>query len=208
MVSTAVEVGPGGSAMRALWVLRPLVRSAVKGGSGPARAIALLATTFGLFAGALTAEAQAQSEVLAGTARTTTGSWYCYGGGVGQTRNVWVSFNVSGTATGPYPWPFTETGTASLHGNYGPFGSGSLNISFKIASDTTTITGTSTKTNLYGGVYCGGSIGFNTSSATYTATIQAPGENPQMITGAAAVAGSLYTAPNSQDSLTATLTLP
>jgi hypothetical protein len=151
--------------------------------------------------------AQAQTEGLAGTPTTTTGSWSCIGRGVGQQRSASATFQATGTATGPYPGPFTATGSASLHGNYGPLAEGYLGIGFTITSGSTTITGTITRNPLYGGVNCGGSIGFSTSSATYTATIQA-GNTTQTISGAAAVAGGLHTQPGSQGSLNATLTLP
>jgi hypothetical protein len=174
-------------------------------------AVAMTAMSLAAAGGAIgAAGAQAQNEVLSGTATTTSGSWYCFGFGTGQQRSASVSFEGAGTATGPYAGPFSETGKASLHGNYGPVASGQLGISFAITSGTTTISGTITRNPLIGGVYCGGSIGYGGGEdiGAYTATIQTPGKSPQPISGAADLSGWLSTTSGSQDSLTAALTLP
>jgi hypothetical protein len=170
----------------------------------------VLATTTVLLAlsAVLDGAARAQSEVLAGTATTTSGSWSCIGGGVGQQRSASAAFKASGTATGPYPGPFQEAGTVSLHGNYGPLGLGQGEVAFTITSNTATITGTIARNPFYGFIYCGATLTFNTSSASYSATIQAPGRAAQTISGPAQLAGDLSTHPKTPGSVTATLTLP
>jgi hypothetical protein len=188
-------------------------------------AISLAPVSGGIAAAGAQARNQVLSgtEVLSGTTTTTGGFARC---GIhqrplyGWTR-VGVTCSASGTATGPYPGPFSETGHAHLLAMGGGCiigsrpGWGSIGIGFTINSGATTISGT-IHNDLRSGVLfwcCIGSfdpsISFGPSVGTYTATIQTPGQTPQPISGAAAVSGGhLYTAKGSQEPLTATLTLP
>jgi hypothetical protein len=170
--------------------------------------LATTAALLGFSAAATISSAQAQTEALAAATTTTSGSWSCVGAGVGQQRSAAAAFDATGTGAGAYPGPLQATGMVSLHGNYGPLGWGWIQVPFTIASSTTTITGRITQAPLYGFIYCGGTFGFNTSSATYSATIQAPGQASQTISGPAQLSGNLSTQPGAVGSLNATLTLP
>jgi hypothetical protein len=179
-------------------------------------AISLAAVNGGIAAAGAQPQNQVLSgtEVLSGTTTTTGGSARCddhpWLPPESWTR-VGLNFNASGTATGPYPGPFTETGHAGLRSpgpcTSGP-GSGNIGIGFTINSGATTISGT-IHNRLSGLLFWCCSISFGPSVGTYTATIQTPGQTPQPISGAAAVSGAhLYPTKGSQEPLTATLTLP
>jgi hypothetical protein len=111
------------------------------------------------------AAATLTGETLTGTSITTS---TCTSG-----NNFGVDYESSGTATGPYPGTFSESGTVTVtNGQVTAF-----SASFTIHSGTTTITGT--KSLAPGGTgVCHditGTGGFN-ANASYTASIQAPGE--------------------------------
>lgn len=168
-------------------------------------------------AGIGAAKAQAQSEVLTGTATTISGSAYgncLYRSSIGASAN----FNAAGSATGPYPGTFTETSaSAGLSGYRNPPWQLRLHIPFTINSDNTTITGTITTPYPSGGYQfagflCNGSapVGFlaNTYNEKYTATIQSPSQPAQTISGSAAINGSFYIQPGAQTTFTETLAFP
>ena len=141
---------PVGGATRALSVTRMFVSAPRWAGSRPARAIALLLTTFGLFAGTLVAEAHAQAETLSGTTTTNSGSVYgCPIRGVFPV-SVAANFKAAGSATNGsayYPATFTNpSANATVAGWYGKPGymRMTFGIPFVITSGTTTITGTIT----------------------------------------------------------------
>jgi hypothetical protein len=160
-------------------------------------------------------------ETLAGTATTTNGS----GGGFRNCTQRYVfsasaTFNASGKATGPYPGLFVENqASASLFETviHNQLSDDGLSAPFTITSGTTTITGTISHSQsslnpgfLEGfGFLCNGPtvVGLNVNTtATYTATIQAPGQASQVISGQAHVGGSLSIKPGVQTSLTASFT--
>jgi hypothetical protein len=155
------------------------------------------------------AGAQARSEVLSGTVTTTSGSSYCQTGN--GARSFSVKFDGAGMGTGPYPGPFSETGSASIQtGSHIAFGIGQLAINFAITSGTTTMSGTITDNRGFAAMPCNGSASFNLpiggNSATFTGTIRAPGKTPRTIRGTALVSSAkFYVQPGSQTSLTATL---
>ncbi|HYB28102.1 MAG TPA: hypothetical protein VEF89_15905 [Solirubrobacteraceae bacterium] len=159
-------------------------------------------------------------ETLAGTATTTNGGGRaipsCINHGLAGAS---ATFNASGEATGPYPGSFVENqGSASLSETvmHNQLSADSISVPFTITTGATTITGTishsqfSRYPNLNGfGFLCAGAtvVGLSVNTtATYTATIQAPGQTPQAISGQAQVFGSLYTQPGAQTSLTASFT--
>ena len=164
-------------------------------------------------------------ETLGGTTLTTNG------GGVAlpscvrrEMADATATFNASGEATGPYPGSFAENqGSANMFDTimHNQLSYDNLSVPFTITSgtapDTTTITGTISHSqySLYPdstpgfGLLCNGAavagLSVNT-TATYTATIQAPGQASQAISGQADVFGSLSTKLGGQTSLTASFT--
>jgi hypothetical protein len=75
-----------------------------------------------------------------------------------------VTYTVSGTASGPYPGTFVETGTIS-----GP----TLTANFSITSSGTTVTGSLTQGSRFT-ASCGPASGGYNGDAAYTATISTP----------------------------------
>lgn len=182
--------------------------------------IATLAAVAVLAAPATSASAASPltGETLGGTATTTNGSGRailsCIRRDVAEAS---ASFNVSGETAGPYPGSFVESqGSANLfytviHDTDSYDG---LSVPFTITSGATTITGTISHSQfslnpsfLNGfGFLCDGptvaALSLNTTD-TYTATIQAPGQASQAISGRAQVFGSVSTESGVQTSLTA-----
>jgi hypothetical protein len=131
-----------------------------------------------------------------------------------------ATFNSSGKATGRYPGSSVENqGSANLFDTvmHNQLSSDGLSVPFTITSGTTTITGkishgqSSLQPGFLSGFgfLCNGPtiVGLNVNTnATYTATIQAPGQASQAISGQAHVSGSLYTEAGAQTSLTASFT--
>ncbi len=184
--------------------------------------VAMTAMSIAAVAGGIgAAGAQAQNEVLQGTATTTSGgvSFGTPGScGSSGSHTVWAVFSAAGTATGPYTGQFTNTNaTGSVSGYQKP---GQmflrLHIPFTISSGTTTITGTINPPNpdtLPGWFLCNGSTftGFEAATGNwlnYTATIQTLGQPAQTISGTAAVDGNFYIQPGAQTAVTETLALP
>jgi hypothetical protein len=129
------------------------------------------------------------------------GNCYIWWGGMG--------FSISGTASGPYPGSFSETGSFSLPLN---LKTGlrvyKFNATFTITSGTTNIMGTLSASLTFNapiicsaghvtGIHLGG-IGVG-----YTATI-----NGQTYQGPADVGGTLYTAAGAQDTIWETISSP
>jgi hypothetical protein len=164
-------------------------------------------------------------ETLMGAVTTTNGSAY----GVRNCIQHYMlgasaTFNASGKATGPYLGSFVdEQGSASLFDTviHNQLSYDALSVPFTITSgtapDTTTITGTIShyqSSLVIGGLWgfgflCNGPtvVGLSVNAtATYTATIQVPGQAPQAISGQAHVSGSLSTQPGAQTSLTDSFT--
>jgi hypothetical protein len=121
-----------------------------------------LAMTLGLVV-ALPAAASAASTL---TGENLTGASASGNSGACPTP----TFSVSGTATGPYPGTFTESGSFTLGPPF-PF-----SATFTITSGTTTITGSKTG-RLNGGGSCSNSGGDATTVIPYTATIHTPSGN-------------------------------
>ena len=163
-------------------------------------------------------------ETLAATATTTGGSSYGVRNCIQRyTFGANATFNSSGTATKPYPGSFVdEQGSASLFdtGIHNQLSQSALSVPFTITTTgNTTITGTiSTYQSsrfpnlgpLWGlGFLCKGptvaGLSVNT-TATYTATIQVPGQAPQTISGQAHVSGSVSTQPGAHTTLTESFT--
>jgi hypothetical protein len=160
-------------------------------------------------------------ETLTGTATTTTGSASAFRNCIQRyVVGAGATFNASGTAAGPYRGPFVESqGSANLFdtGIHNQLSYDGLSVPFTITSGKTTITGTISHSQsslqpgfLEGfGFLCNGPtvVGLNVNTtATYTATIQAPRRASQAISGQAHVGGSLSTEPGVQTSLTASFT--
>jgi hypothetical protein len=164
-------------------------------------------------------------ETLAGIATTMNGSASAITSCIHRdVVHASATFNASGEATGPYPGSFVENqGSANLFDTviHNQASYDGLSVPFTITSgtapDTTTITGTISHSQsalqpgfLEGfGFVCNGPtvVGLNVNTtATYTATIQAPRQASQAISGQAHVSGSLYTEPGAQTSLTASFT--
>jgi hypothetical protein len=86
----------------------------------------------------------------------------------------------SGVASGPYPGTFTETFEFTYEHDFGGFGTfgppGHMTASFTIVSDSTTVTGTKTSTDLEGicGGGSGGTVFFAHAVGPYEATISTP----------------------------------
>lgn len=90
-------------------------------------------------------------ETLSGTTSASENSGLC----------PTATYMVNGTATGPYPGTFSETGTVSVT---------QFSATFTIVSGSTLITGT--KSFPFGG--CGDGFGLGLSAAAYTAVINTP----------------------------------
>jgi hypothetical protein len=123
-----------------------------------------------------------------------------------------VSFGASGTAAGPYPGTFSETGTFTIRnaGVPGYFFVESFSATFAITSGTTTISGTK-QGGESGIVECGPDSGnwiLDMSTTTYSATITSPSGSFHD-EGATNVAGSFdASSPASVFSETFSSTLP
>jgi hypothetical protein len=156
------------------------------------------------------------TETLPATTTTTKDNGTC----TPRTRNgqwigLGVTFTGTGTATGTYSGSFMETGSASLSGNYGPFGEGYFSANFTInstngATKGDIVKGTITRRPLFGVFSCGGMQfnGPNGQDGTYTATVTAPNGSQQAINGTANIGSGLLPATPSPGSLSITLTLP
>jgi hypothetical protein len=164
-------------------------------------------------------------ETLGGTATTTSGGGVAWPSCVRRSMaGASATFNASGEATGPYPGSSAENqGSANLFDTiiHNQLSYDNLSVPFAITSgtapDTTTITGTisHSQSSLYPdftagfGLVCNGSavagLSVNT-TATYTATIQAPGQASQTISGEVQVFGSVSAKSGVQTSLTANFT--
>ncbi len=164
-------------------------------------------------------------ETLGGTTVTTNGGGVAWPSCVRrEMADGTASFNASGAATGPYPGSFAENqGSAHMFDSiiHNQLSYANLSVPFTITSgaapNTTTITGTISHYQYslypdftpgfallcYGTAVAGLSV--NT-IGTYTATIQAPGQPSQAISGQAQVSGSFSTKPGVQSSLTASFT--
>ncbi len=127
-----------------------------------------LGLTLGLMVGLAPASASAAStlsgESLTG-ASTSGNSFDCH------VATFHVTYSVSGTATGPYPGTFTESGSLTL-----PF---SFTATFTTASGTTTISGGKGPGASGGGVGCipGVVAPINLTGVPYTATIHTANGN-------------------------------
>ena len=191
-------------------------------------ALILVLGAFALFvapAASASASSPLTGETLGGTTLTTNGGGVAWPSCVRrELADASATFNASGEATGPYPGSFTENqSSANLFDTiiHNKLSYANLSVPFTITSgtapNTTTITGTISHAqySLYPdstpgfGLLCNGAavagLGVNT-TGTYTATIQAPGQAPEAISGQAAVFGSLSTEPGVQTSLTASFT--
>jgi hypothetical protein len=86
-------------------------------------------------------------------------------------QNLGGAFQASGTATGPYPGTFQETGEVlATTDGMGHVTGSDLTAAFVIDSSTGHVTGSKSSTNV--AVSCGGQfLSFNTSGATYNARI-------------------------------------
>jgi hypothetical protein len=80
-----------------------------------------------------------------------------------------ATWSVSGTATGPYPGTFSESGTSAP-------GGGGTNATFTINSGTTTITGSKSTTDS-ACLISGSNFSMTLSGVPYTATIHTPSGN-------------------------------
>jgi hypothetical protein len=164
-------------------------------------------------------------EALTGTATTTNGSAYGFRNCIQHyVFGANAAFNSSGKASGPYPGSFVdEQGSASLFDTvmHHQLSYDTLSVPFTITSGTapesTTITGTISQyqsTLMIGGLWdfgflCNGPavVGLSVNSnATYTGTIQVPGQASQAISGQSHVSGSVSTQPGAQTILTDSFT--
>jgi hypothetical protein len=152
------------------------------------------------------AAAQAQNEVLSGTATTIWGgaNGLCFGY---QPAAATVAFNAAGSAVqsgqaGPTS-QFTETNATVSARRPSKTLSLMLSIPFTIVSGSTKINGAITNPSPYAGghftcftgsFYIGG-IGVNTNGAAYTATIQRPGQPAQTVSGTAEIDGGFQFEP-------------
>lgn len=175
--------------------------------------ILALAATAVLLAGAQSASAATplDGEGLSGTGTST--SWIgssrdC--GGLHPSLYASVHFSVTGTASGPHPGSFSETGRLSFTGGsreFGGLGVASFNARFKITSGTSTITGSfAGRSPADGGCNSAGQVtGVSLlpigtePNASYTATIH--GQTSQ---GTASLSGSFVPAPGA-DSVSQTM---
>ena len=168
---------------------------------GKKLAVAMTAMSIAALGGGIgAARAQAQNEVLQATATTfhAGGGGWCFKGSASAT------FSASGPATGSYSGTFTET-NANVSVSKPTFTSSTLTLSipFTISSGSTTITGTIINPPPYSGgtilcfggsFYAGGPI-VNANAATYTATIQSPGQPAQTVSGTAQVSAAFQFRP-------------
>ena len=160
-------------------------------------------------------------ETLIGAATTTSGSAYGFRNCIQRyVIGAGATFKASGQATGPYPGSFVgEQGSASVFDTviHNQLSYDGLSVPFTITSGTSTITGTIShgqSTLVIGGLWgfgflCHGPtvVGLSVNTpATYTATIQVPGQASQAISGQAYVSGSLSTQLGAQTSLTDSIT--
>jgi hypothetical protein len=108
----------------------------------------------------------------------TVTSRECRGGALDYT----MSYSVSGTAVGPYPGTFTETGTYSKEPIPGGFESETFEATFTITSGETVITGTKSGGSALGNVCFESTVpgvpnccaGFHLVGAQYEARIESP----------------------------------
>lgn len=195
--------------MQSWLYLRTRMRRALGAGTNLLRVISLLGTAAACFVLA-PAAAQAQSEVLQGTATTVSGqaSSPCPSA---FHPFVGVSFNAAGPATGPYPGEFTEkNGNANVSGTFLKPGyiQLRLGIPFTINAGSTTITGTiSNPYPWIGGLFSCGAVIANASRATYTATIDSAGL-VQTVSGSAQFQSTLSIQSGSTATVQETLALP
>lgn len=206
-------------------MLRRLSRLATPRRNGFALILALAAVAV-LAAPAASASATTPltEETLTGPVTTTSGSASAFRNcSQRYVISAGATFNSSGNATGPYPGSFVdEQGSAGLFDTviHNQLSQSALSVPFTITtSGNTTITGTisnyqsSRFPNLgpLGGLgfLCSGptvaGLSVNT-TATYSATIEVPGQAPQAISGQAYVSGSLSTQPGAQTTLTDSFT--
>lgn len=201
-------------------MLRRLSRLSTPRRNGFALIPALAAVAlFAVPAASASATTPLAEETLTSVVTTTNGSSY----GVRNCIQHYMfgasaTFNASGNATGPYPGPFVdEQGSAGLFDTviHNQLSQSALSVPFTITSGNTTITGTISnyQSSRFPNLGPLGGLGFlctgptvaglsvNT-TATYTATIQAPGQAPQAISGQAHVSGSVSIQPGAQTMLT------
>jgi hypothetical protein len=124
--------------------------------------------------GLMAALALAVSPPTTSAVSTLTGADFVSSAGQGDPGGCVrpSAFNVSGSATGPYPGPFTEAGTFN--------GAPSVSASFSITSGTTTVTGSKSPAPRPSGSFTCGGAGFASVLARgepYTATIHTPSGN-------------------------------
>jgi hypothetical protein len=124
--------------------------------------------------GLVVALALAVSPATASAVSTLTGETLSGSSSQGNSRACPTpTFSVSGTATGPYPGMFAESGTWSLS-------SITFSATFTITSGTTTITGNKTRGPLYTLTCVPGAAAGTSASMSrspYTATIHTPNGN-------------------------------
>ena len=120
-----------------------------------------------------------------------------------------MGFSVGGTGTGPYRWPFSETGNFSLSGVRNPPWMIRFSAAFTIKSGNTTITGSfASPRNAWWGVgficnSAGRVAGYSVSGpVTYTATI-----NGQTFQGTGSVSATLYAQSGAQDTVSESVTM-
>ena len=121
-----------------------------------------------------------------------------------------MDFSASGTASGPYPGSFSESGSFSFANNPAlghDVGSVSLKAKFTITSGATTIKGSLANESSVGSAYpicnsAGQLLGFSVSGLpiTYTATING------QVQGTGSLSGTFYTVTGAQDSVSEGLT--
>jgi hypothetical protein len=149
-------------------------------------------------------------EALTGAGPTTSG----YGYGSCTNRNLVQGgdgFNLSGTASGPYPGAFSATGGFSVYGHRNPPFQVRFSAKFTITSGTTKITGSISTSYRGGGVFwlgigctpTGTPSSYSTGSflVNYTAAI-----NGQTYQGTGKVGGTFATQIGAQTSVGASLT--
>jgi hypothetical protein len=123
-----------------------------------------LAVSLGLSLGAVLPIAAAAVSTLTGESLTGSST------SPSNSQICPATYTVSGTATGPYPGSFTETGTL-----LGP--TGLLTANYTITSASTTVTGSKTALDLTH-ASCGPNLHGNyQGTASYTATIHTPSGN-------------------------------
>ena len=163
----------------------------------------------------LAAAAQSASAAVTSlTGEGLTGSGNSTGGSTSGSCNYRASesgsmgFSASGTATGPYPGSFSETGNFSLSGIRNPPWKINFSAAFTITSGNTTITGTFASPSYawWGvGFICnntGGVAGYSLNGpVTYTATI-----NGHTFQGTGSFTGTLYAKSGATDSVSVSMT--